>query len=127
MIVHQHANVTIEYDQMKQRLTQTWNGFIPSADFKSAIDATVNFCQSNSVKTIISDTLNQGVVKPEDTEYAGSVMPTMFNKGLKAMAFVIPENIFTQLSLKRFADQGQNENVQYFKSIPEAQIWLDAK
>lgn len=127
MIVHQHANVSIEYNQMKQRLTQTWNGFIPSADFRKAIDATVDFCNSNSVKTIISDTLNQGVVKPEDTEYAGSVMPALFQKGLRAMAFVIPENIFTQLSLKRFADQEQSESVQYFKSVPEAQTWLDAK
>lgn len=127
MIVHQHANVKIEYDAMKHRLTQTWNGFIPSSDFRLAIDATVDFCEKNSVKTIVSDTLNQGVVKPEDTEYAGSVMPAMFQKGLRAMAFVIPENIFTQLSLKRFADQEKSDNVQYFKSVPEAHIWLDQK
>lgn len=127
MIVYEHANVKIEYNQMKQRLTQTWNGFIPSADFKKAIDETVNFCSNNPVKTIISDTLNQGVVKPEDTEYAGSVMPAMFQKGLRAMAFVIPENIFTQLSLKRFADQEKSENVQYFKTVPEASSWLDQK
>lgn len=127
MIVYEHANVKIEYDQTKQRLTQTWIGFIPSVDFKTAIDETVDFCSNNPVKTIISDTLNQGVVKPEDTEYAGSVMPSMFQKGLKAMAFVIPENIFTQLSLKRFADQEKSENVQYFKSVPEASKWLDQK
>ncbi len=87
----------------------------------------MEFCKINPVKTIVSDTLNQGVVKPEDTEYAGSVMPVIFAKGLKAMAFVIPENIFTQLSLKRFADQEQSDNVQYFKSVPDAHTWLDEK
>lgn len=127
MIVHQHSNVKIEYDPVKQRLTQTWTGFIPSSDFKTAIDAVTEFTGKNPVKTIISDILNQGVVKPEDTEYAGSKMPKMFQNGLKAMAFVIPENIFTQLSLKRFADQERSDNVQYFKSVPEAQIWLDQK
>lgn len=127
MIVHQHSNVKIEYDQVKQRLTQTWTGFIPSSDFKAAIDATVAFSETSPVKTIISDTLNQGVVKPEDTEYAGSTMPKMFGNGLKAMAFVIPENIFTQLSLKRFADHEKSDNVQYFKSVPDAQTWLDQK
>lgn len=127
MIVHQHSNVTIEYDQVKQRLTQTWNGFIPSTEFRIAIDASLNFSKTKPVKTIVSDTLNQGVVKPEDTEYAGSVMPAMFQNGLKAMAFVIPENIFTQLSLKRFADHEQSDNVQYFKSVPEANVWLDQK
>ncbi len=127
MIVHQHLNVTIEYDQAKQRLTQAWTGFIPSADFRAAIDATKAFVKKNPVKTIISDTLNQGVVKPEDTEYAGGIMPDMFENGLKAMAFVIPENIFTQLSLKRFADQESSDNIQYFKSVPEAHVWLDQK
>lgn len=125
MIVHQHPHVTIDYDQFKKRLTQVWNGFIASKDFRDAIDATVKFAEKNQVKTIISDTLNQGVVKPEDTEYAGSVMPKLVAKGLKGMAFVIPENIFTQLSLKKFADNEQTKSVQYFKSVSDATKWLD--
>ncbi|MBN2486035.1 MAG: hypothetical protein JXB34_08670 [Bacteroidales bacterium] len=126
MIVHKHANVTIEYDQAKQRLKQTWSGFIPSKDFRDAIDATVVFAAKNPVRTIISDTLNQGVVKPEDTEYAGSVMPKLVAKGLKGMAFVIPENIFTQLSLKKFANNEQTKGVQYFKSESDAVVWLNS-
>jgi hypothetical protein len=125
MVIHQHSNVKIEYDQIKKRLSQVWNGFIQSKDFREAIDATVKFAEKNPVKTIISDTLNQGVVKPEDTEYAGSVMPKLVAKGLKGMAFVIPENIFTQLSLKKFADNEQTKSVQYFKSVKDASAWLD--
>lgn len=126
MLVYEHQNVKIEYDPSKQRLTQIWNGFIPSSDFRKAIDATVDFTRKKPVKTILSDTLNQGVVKPEDTEYAGSAMPRMAENGLKAMAFVIPENIFTQLSLKRFAENEKDEAVQYFKTVPDAHNWLDS-
>lgn len=125
MIVHQNSNVRIEYDPSTKRLTQTWTGFISSKEFKVAIDQTVAFAEKNLVTSIISDTLNQGVVKPEDTEYAASVMPTLFRKGLRKMAFVIPENIFTQLSLKKFADKERNENVQYFKSVSDAQKWIN--
>lgn len=125
MIVHQNSNVKIEYNQANLRLTQTWTGFISSKDFKIAIDKTREFAIKNKVVSIISDTLNQGVVKPEDTEYAASIMPDLFKSGLKKMAFVIPENIFTQLSLKKFADKEKNENVQYFKSINDANIWLN--
>lgn len=126
MLVHQHSNVRIDYDPAKKRLTQVWNGFIPSKDFRDAIDATVKFSEKNPVITIVSDTLNQGVVKPEDTEYAGSVMPKLASRGLKGMAFVIPENIFTQLSLKKFASNEQTKGVQYFRSVKEAHEWLDS-
>jgi hypothetical protein len=125
MIILQNAYVKLEYDQVKKRLTQEWKGFVPSKDFREAIDATVKFAEKNPVKTIMSDTLNQGVVKPEDTEYAGAAMPKLVGKGLKAMAFVIPENIFTQLSLKKFADNEQTKSVQYFKSVSDASKWLD--
>lgn len=124
MIVHQNSNVKIEYDQANKRLTPTWTGFISSREFRVAIDKTLEFALKNQVVTIISDTLNQGVVKPEDTEYAAGIMPELFKKGLRKMAFVIPENIFTQLSLKKFADKERNENVQYFKSIADANSWL---
>ena len=127
MIVHQNSYVKLEYDPAKKRLTQVWSGFVPSNIFKEAIDATVKFAEKNSVVTIMSDTLNQGVVKPEDTEYANSAMPKLVGKGLRAMAFVIPENIFTQLSLKKFADNEQTKSVQYFKSTREAGVWLDGK
>ncbi len=125
MIVHSNNNVKIEYDSAKKRLTQTWIGFIQSKDFRIAIDATVEFAEKNLVQTIVSDTLLQGVVKPEDTGYANSVMPKLIGRGLKAMAFVIPENIFTQLSLKKFADNEKSDKVQYFKSTKEANAWLD--
>ena len=125
MIVHQNSKVTIEYDQANKRLTQTWTGFISSEEFRKAIDQTVAFAERNQVISIISDTLNQGVVKPEDTEYAASVMPKLFKSGLRKMAFVIPENIFTQLSLKRFADKEKTDDVQYFKSVSEAKMWLN--
>jgi len=125
MIVHNNANVKIEYNQIKKRLTQTWTGFIQSNEFRKAIDATVEFAEKNLVQTIVSDTLAQGVVKPEDTEYASAVMPKLVARGLKAMAFVIPENIFTQLSLKKFADNEKSDVVQYFRSTQEANVWLD--
>lgn len=125
MIVHQNSNVKIEYDPATQRLTQTWTGFIVSKEFRAAIDITVDFANQNPVVAIVSDTLNQGVVKPEDTEYAAAVMPSLFATGLKKMAFVLPENIFTQFSLKRFASKDENENVQYFRSLGDADNWLN--
>lgn len=92
--------VKIDYDQSRKQLVQTWSGFASSGQFREAIDKTLVFAKSNPVRTLISDTLNQSVVEPEDTNYAASAMPKLFQSGLKAMAFVMPKSVITQLSLR---------------------------
>jgi len=127
MVVHQNDYVKITFDQNKKRLTQKWTGFASSDKFREAIDKTNDFVKRNDVKTILSDTLNQNVVKPEDSDYAARVIPTMVNNGMKAMAFVVPENVFTQLSLNKFSDSVKGDTTGYFKTLAEAEKWLDEK
>lgn len=125
MIVHQNKNVKITYDQGEKRLVQEWTGFAPSDVFREAIDKTYEFVKSNNVKTILSDTLQQKVVKPEDAEYAASVIPPMARNGMEAMAFVVPENVFTKLALDKFSHSIKGENTKYFKTRAEAEKWLN--
>lgn len=125
MIVYQNPNVTVEYNESKQQLVQKWKGFSSSDVFREAINKTVNFTASHNVKSILSDTIEQGVVKPEDTKYATSVMPKLFGNGVKAMAFVMSQNALTQLSLKSFENQNKVDNVNFFGSVRDAEKWLD--
>jgi hypothetical protein len=128
MIVFETENVKIKYNSINKQVTQTWFNFIPSADFRQAIDFTVSFVKSNEVHSILSDTLKQMAVKPEDSEYAALTMNQLFNEGIKAMAFVLPEDIFTKMSLKKFADiELKNQHkVEYFLSIDEAMKWIES-
>ncbi|MGM0651085.1 MAG: hypothetical protein ACQES1_11350 [Bacteroidota bacterium] len=127
MIVFQNKNVKITFDQGKKRLTQEWTGFASSEAFREGIDKTCDFVKANNVKTIVSDTLHQKVVKSDDAEYAASVIPTMARNGMKAMAFVVPENVFTKLSLDKFSHSVKGENTMYFKTRAEADKWLDTQ
>jgi hypothetical protein len=127
MIVHQNENVKITFDQDKKRLIQEWKGFASSQVFREAIDKTCDFVKKNNVKTIISDTLQQNVVKPDDADYAASVIPTMARNGMKAMAFIVPENVFTKLALDKFSHSVKGENTKYFKTRAEAEKWLDTQ
>jgi hypothetical protein len=72
---------------------------------------------------LISDTSEQKVVSSSDAEYAASVMSGMIDNGLKAMAFVIPKNVFTKFSLKKFSDAGHQDVVAYFDSLSDARKW----
>ncbi len=127
MVVHQNDYVKITFDKNKKRLTQKWTGFASSNIFREAIDKTRDFVKNNDVKTILSDTLDQKVVKSEDADYAASVIPTMVSNGMKAMAFVVPEDVFTQLSLNKFSSSVKGDTTGYFKTISEAEKWLDEK
>jgi len=127
MIVHQNENVKITFGQDKKRLIQEWKGFASSEVFREGIDKTCDFVKKNNVKTIISDTLQQNVVKPDDADYAASVIPTMARNGMKAMAFIVPENVFTKLALDKFSHSVKGENTKYFKTRAEAEKWLDTQ
>lgn len=123
--VYKKDNVNIRFLDKYNLLVQTWTTFIKSEDFRKAIDFTTEFVSQNPVHYIISDALKQAAVRPDDSAYAASVMPTLVNSGLKAFAFVIPEDIFTKLALKKFSDIENTEQVQYFWDIEEALAWIN--
>lgn len=126
MIVFQTPNIEIDYNSVNKQIVQTWYNYVPSVDFRQAIDFTVDFIRKNHVISIISDTLKQNVVKPEDSEYAAKVMGQLFNDGVQAMAFVMPDDIFTKISLKKFADIELNNQhkVEYFLHKEDAENWI---
>lgn len=125
MEIFKNNNVVITYDEENKQLTQTWSGFASSEAFREGIDATVNFTKSNPVKTILSDTLKQHVVKPDDAQYAASTMPTLKSNGMTAMAFIVPESGFTKLSLQKFSRSTSDPSTNYFMSKNEALQWLN--
>lgn len=126
MIIYQSQNVIIKYNGPDKQVVQNWYNFVSSVEFREAIDFTVSYVKNNTVLSILSDTLKQMAVKPEDSEYAASAMTPLFQEGLKAMAFVIPEDIFTKISLKKFADleQKNQHKVEYFHNVEEAKHWV---
>ena len=127
MLVFNSPGIIIDYDEEKQRLVQVWTGFVTSEVFRKAIDATIDFVTKHNTRTILSDTLNQKIVKSDDAEYAASVTPQIFKSGVTAMAFVMPENILTQLALKSFAQNTTRINVNYFSNALAAHRWLETQ
>ncbi|GAO28446.1 hypothetical protein [Geofilum rubicundum] len=123
MEIFTHENAVLTYDPETLELLQTWKGYVPTELFRQVIDATVEHVRKHKVVFLISDTSGQKVVSSSDAEYAASVMKVMIENGLKAMAFVIPENVFTKFSLKKFSDAGHGDVVAYFDSLTDARKW----
>ena len=119
-----NENVELIYDPDSFELLQTWKGFVPSGLIREVIDTSLDFIRSNKVDLLISDTSHQKVISGNDAEYAASVLDAMFTAGLFAMAFVLPQDVFTRFSLKKFADAGIDaDRVGYFNKIEDARKW----
>jgi hypothetical protein len=52
-------------------------------------------------------------------------MPLLFQSGLKAMAVVVPQSIFTKMSLKKFEKESKGANLRMFTSKEEAKEWIN--
>lgn len=126
MIVYKAPTVTIEYNKEKQQIIQKWTGFSSSDVFRTALMKTTEFAQKNMVKSVISDTLEQAVVKPEDIQFAVSRMPKAALGNIKAMAFIMPKSVFTQLSVQKFEKESHMDMIRYFDSYKTAQAWIDS-
>ncbi len=123
MEIFTHENAVLTYNPETFELLQSWKGYVPTELFRQVIDATVSHVRKHEVLFLISDTSGQKVVSSSDAEYAASVLSVMIDHGLKAMAFVIPENVFTKFSLKKFSDAGHGDVVAYFDSLADARKW----
>ena len=126
MEVYSNQNVKITYNPTTKRLTQVWQGFASTQNFRTAIDVSEKFCLNNEVVTALSDTRAQQVVGQDDSEYASKSLHLMFREGLKRFAFLLPRDLFNQLAVADFLKQFPDGQAKLFlpEQEREAETWL---
>ncbi len=127
MILYQKPYLTIELDEKLQCLIQNWKGFATSEQFREGITQSVKFFQEKkNINKLISNTKDFAVVKKDDTDWvANTATPLMVQNGLKYMAFVLPTNVFTQVSVNNFKSKADEIlQIQYFDDVDKSKQWL---
>lgn len=127
MVLFQKPYLTIEYDDKMRCLIQHWKGFATSEQFREGINQSVDFFEKKKPTKLISDTKEFAVVKKDDTDWvANQATPKMISHGLKHMAFILPTNVFTQVSVNNFKSKADDiVQIQYFDSLDKAKQWLE--
>lgn len=127
MLVVNEKHLVLEYDEEMEAIIQTWKGYFPSESFRAGVERTNKLFQEKKPVTIfLVDISNSSVVKGEDTTWAAkTAIPKAIENGLKYYGFVLPLNVFTQVSLKNFQEQLNQPSLEtgIFKSIKEAKAW----
>lgn len=117
----------LAYDEDLKAIIQVWKGFFSSESFREGVNKTNQlFAMKKPVSKFLVDISESSVIKKEDTEWAAkNAIPIAIKNGLKYYGFVLPENIFTQVSLKNFR-QDLNQptlEVQIFDNLDTAKEW----
>jgi hypothetical protein len=131
MIIVNEKHLVLEYDEELKTIIQTWKGFFTSEKFREGVEETNKLFEKKApVKKFLVDTRACSVVKGEDTTWAAqTAIPTAIRHGLKYYGFVLPENVFTQVSLNNFQEQLNQPSLEIslFKTLEEAKQWAHLK
>ena len=129
MIIYQTSFLELAYWADEKCLYQHWRGFTSSENFRIGILKSLECMQDYEIIKIITDTREQGLVRKQDTDWVVlEIAPKMWASGLIAQAFVLPQDIFTQVSVQNYSEQttnlSQQLQISYFENLDSAKKWL---
>ena len=124
---------TLEYDSTVPCVTATFNGFMSSEQFRTfltkGLDALIEKKPEDGYILWLADTRKHVVQPDKDTTWVAEVWnPRALKGGIRHVAFVLPENVFGNASVKRYADgnskQKDQMDVQMFGDMNSAKQWF---
>ena len=124
---------TLEYDATVPCITASFNGFMSSEQFRSflnkGLDALVEKKKIHGKILWLADTIKHVVQPDSDTKWVADDWNSRALKaGICHVAFVLPENVFGNASVKRYAENNDKKSdrmeVQMFGDIKSAKDWF---
>lgn len=128
-IVYENNKIRFKYLEEHECIIQEWDGYVHDDNFR---DANIRFLElSNEIKItrLISVTFNDIHMSKEIIDWAAQEIGTkMVENGLKYMAFVISNNPFSKIVIKRFMNQrGLDLEMNVFEWQEDALAWVTTR
>lgn len=124
---------TLEYDATVPCITASFNGFMSSEQFRTflnkGLDALVEKKKIHNKILWLADTSKHVVQPDSDTKWVADDWNVRALKaGIRHVAFVLPENVFGNASVKRYAENNDKNSdkmvVQMFGDVRSAKDWF---
>ncbi len=132
-VLYKNEIVSIEYDPQRFLFKHTWNDRTIEMSvnkYKETVLLVNNWVKKLETKVHLVDTSRFAfVMEPEVQEWvAQQVFPTLLEKGVKKLAFLIASDFFAQVSIEQFVEENHTAPVQtlYFDDEQKALEWLFA-
>jgi hypothetical protein len=124
---------TLEYDSTVPCITASFIGFMSSEQFRAFLNIGLDYLiekkQQHDKILWLADTSKHVVQPDKDTTWvANEWNPRALKGGIRHVAFVLPDNVFGNASVKRYADNTVKKKdemeVQMFGDINSAKQWF---
>jgi hypothetical protein len=133
MKLYEEKYGSLEYEPSVPCIIATFNGFMSSEQFRDFLNKGLDYLiekKKNHDKILwLADTSKHVVQPDQDTKWvADEWNPRALKAGINHVAFVLPENVFGGISVKKYANnsekKGDNMVVQMFGTLESAKDWF---
>lgn len=123
---------TLEYDSTVPCITATFKGFMSSEQFRDFLSKGLKHLiekKKNHKKILwLADTSKHVVQPDKDTRWVAEEWnPKALKEGIQHVAFVLPDNVFGGMSIKKYAEAAEKKDemiIQMFGDIQSAKNWF---
>jgi hypothetical protein len=124
---------SLEYDATVPAIIARFDGFMSSEQFRDFLNKGLDFLiqkkQNGEPILWLADTSKHVVQPDKDTKWvADDWNPRAIKAGIYHVAFVLPENVFGGMSVKKYVEntdkKGDSMIVQMFGNIDSAKSWF---
>ncbi len=120
--------VRLVVDPQHSLIISTWNGFVPSDVYRTALWRIHDQVRDHHLTLWLSDTRAMGAILHDDEKWSIDVfMPEIIKLGLRRVAVVRGDDYFTHTATERMVDATAEVapfKVELFADPAEAERWL---
>lgn len=123
----------MEYDASVPCIVATFNGFMSSEQFRHflnlGLELLIEKKKEHNRILWLADTSKHVVQPDKDTQWVAQEWnPRALQAGINHVAFVLPDNVFGNMSVKKYSDstekKGDKMIVQMFGDLASAKRWF---
>ena len=125
-IINTKTKTELLYRKEEQMLIARFNGFIKNEDGLKDIRAIDDAFQNKPVKLLLINQRAMKVLTAEMQTVIVKRVSELVRKGIKKLAFVLPEDIFAIASVSKMKNENKTDGVEIkeFHSEEQALLWL---
>ena len=121
---------TVSFDTELQANLMIWTTPPSSREFREGMNKLADQINERGVADILTDTTHLGAIDPDDQVWSATTWTDRITKvsGRRKLALILPEEIFTQISVADTMAMVQDAvEMKYFSSLQEAKAWVKIK
>ena len=125
MVIYNTKDAAVTYYTENNILVQTINDYLNSNSFREFQTEFIKICKILKVSKIIYNAKQQKEIQFEDLVWMKYfVIPGLINNGVENFAVVMPENSFSKIAMRSFAEEANKITINLFEDLLSAKEWI---